>query len=255
MGINRDSEQYSGLVAWWPSLASGGGRDTRLVDVVGPGTMSQSGAPVLGRGDSILGPNVAIGTGNYLTGSDANLPSGSSARTIAQWFKLDAIPSVDQYTFTYGSLVATQWFTMGIYGGAGGNQWIVSNAAAAGVSSGYTVAAGSIYHVVFTNSVALGSAFYVNGVPVTLSGVPATFNTVLSSVSFSNYQALSASVFESRVYSRVLSAAEVGRLYDHRTRFDLYRLPSRFARKSGSAGGVTRFRRTAFLRAGSRGFA
>lgn len=238
-GINTTSEQARGLVAFWPASASRGRAGNRLRDVVAGHDMTPSGSPT-DANDPVYGVGSTISSGNYLTGSDANLPSGSFERTIAQWVRVDALPTIDRYTFAYGTLAGNQWVAITLFGYGGGDylKWGISNASTAALAASPLGAAGSVYHLVFTYAGSTSYALYINGDAQTVSGWPGgALGTVLSTASMASYQPLSCTIFDTRVYNRALSSAEVARLYDPRTRWDLYHRPMRVARKAGAGGG------------------
>lgn len=214
--------------------------------------MTATGSPSSNSPDRFLGYGVSVGSpSNGMTGSDASLPSGTADRTIAVWVRPDQSVSDDRYVFAYGTLSGTAWAALGLYLDG---QWFYSNGGAAIFTTGATAVVGAPHLIVYTRTGGT-EAMYVNGEARTPSG-SAGGSTTLSAAYIGNapYNPMSSTVFDARVYNRVLSAAEVARLYHPRTRWDLYREAAKYRRKTGTAT-ATRFRRTNFLRAGSRGIA
>lgn len=255
-GPNLRSHQALGLVGWWPSIGSRAHRAQWLRDFAAGGAtgdLSPTGSPGPAF-DAALGPGVAISPGNCLEGSDAGLPTGAAPRSVAQWVRIDGRSSTSIYTFQCGTLAVNQWLALGVYDFGTGPRWMVSNAAVAATSPAAATSVGETCHVVFTWDGGTGWRLYVNGSDVSATGWPGTpLDTQPGSVSLASYQPLGATIFDTRVYDRALSPAEVWRLFDPASRWELYATRRRPRQGLLSASAGFKFRRTTFPRAGSRG--
>lgn len=258
-GINRQSDQARGLISWWPFSPSAYADSVRAV-AGGEQLDNAAGNPAWVT-DNAEGRGRSLSSGNRLSSSDARLPVADQPRTVTATLRFRALPVSADWYFGYGAIVAHQGFYCGAWAPNGGGI-VFTDIGGAMWGTGTTLAAGVVYRIAWSSYGGNVWAAWINGVPepLTGSGMAGNLNTILngtaqvggSSPVFGDVA--NVDLFDLRVYDHGFTDAEAQRLCDPRTRYDLHRKPVRFARKVGTAT-ATRFRRTNFLRAGSRGIA
>ncbi len=194
----------NGLVGWWPfngnaNDESGNGND----GVVNGATLTE---------DRNGAPNAAYsfdGVG-YISGNDANFPSGNSDRSISFWAKPTLIDNVYHMVYGYGTYSSNNLCSFGIhnsnnnfYYSTVGNALMVQQAIA-----------DSLFHiaVIFSGGV---YSFYVNGVFINSGFLPT--NTILSSYYFGRDTAGNTGfvgvIDDIAIYNRALTEQEIQDLY------------------------------------------
>jgi hypothetical protein len=210
--INIHSEQARGLLGWWLALAQTPGAPLRdyspynKVDALIGGTNNPSivNDPVRGKAWSFDGSN------DYMRITSTNIPS--QVGSVSMWINSNSTAGVD-IIFAGSGGNDFRWNP------GGSNLWGFFIGAEFRVGSGWP-ATGTWVHLCETWGPA-GSVLYFNGaVKGSHPTQPAAFNqtTFYLGGQTGGYNGLMDDV---RVYNRVLSAAEVRRLADAETAYDL----------------------------------
>lgn len=228
VSLNQNSPAYKSLVA---SVYAGSPY------VIEPFT----GLQMIGATNLLPSPYGGFGMGFNTAG--AGLSSGTAPSSLRIQLPL----TLDCWVVTQGAPTANAGLFGLIYNTAGGSPFaayqisydgssnICFNTNVSGVftqkgtSSALTV--GQLSHVLVTVDAAGASAIYKNGVLLSTSTGLGTINySVTSFLSIGNYTGVSRnsniSGLAGRIWTRNMSAAEVWRLWDPATRWDLYQVPS-----------------------------
>ena len=198
----------SGLLAWW-RLDEGSG--TTAADSSQNGhTGTLTNGPV-----RVSGPQAVSfdGVDDYVGASDTGFPSGSAPRTITAW--INTAESSERYFFHYGSDASGATYSLGVYSGnAFFTQW------GQAVFGNVAVNDSKWHHVAVADD---GSTqtLYVDGVADSSGSL--SIDTVLNGSatiggwpSHGDSLSFPGSVYDVRVYDRVLSVNEIVQLYEHR---------------------------------------
>jgi hypothetical protein len=231
-GINRDSPQAKGLVAWWTSIGRGAGGWGLLHDVLGRYNMTTVNSPTVAGSE--FGPGILFDdvSSQYIVNSAPVLIS--TPLTLAAWFNLNDTSHRHVLVSLCGSANDHEW-SMRIDRASGTQsvQAVCWDGVGFGAASTTTNWSANTWHhgvAIFTHSISRTAYLDGGGVgtqTVTVSS-PTVNTTSIGSVAIStpeNY--VSGRVAEARIYDRALSAREVAALYAPSTRWDLYAVPRR----------------------------
>jgi len=219
IGHSNTTALSSGLVGYWTfdgsqtswltnttrNSAGSGGTGT----LVGLGTTT---APTTGK----IGQALLFNGTNYVTGSDASLPSGNAPRTISAWIKPTALPGLNLsgVIANYGTTVTDHAFGISLIN-ISGTQYIRFFGWGDDFDTAQTLPTTSWTQItgVFDGTTAY---MYANGVLLGSSN-RASWNTVLNhfeigrNIGVGDY--FNGAIDDVRVYNRALSANEVAQLY------------------------------------------
>jgi hypothetical protein len=212
----------NGLVGYWTfdGHTVNWGSNT-VADVSGNGNtgtlinMSTSTSPTIGKIGQALQFN---GTNQYISLSDAQMPSGASRRTMCAWFKTSLTGAIYQTVFSYGTtgvggetseitIFANNDFHGGNINSFGASQW------GDGVASNVNNADGKWHQGCATFD---GSTWYVYVDGSFRASKAMATNTVLNTAYIGRDNAGSyfrGSIDDVRIYNRALSATEIQELY------------------------------------------
>lgn len=218
--VNRESPALSGLVLWYPLTPF-----QSWTDAIQRVQATPAGGPLL-AGDAL------IGTGVGFDGTDDSLPAPYSAAynvatlTVSFWMR---------------SVSNNQGVMVGRYDNTGpGSSWMIWRnsgtlllyVVGGSQDTGWATTDGTMHHVVATYESSVDLRLYVDGTLFFTSGTigaiqtpantPITIGTA-TALGFAAIQCLA----DVRVYNRKLTTAEIWRLYDPQTRWDLYWQPGR----------------------------
>lgn len=215
------STLMSGLKRLWhfnESALSSGGAGNDFKDDSGQNRwLTAGGTMTLGAAGRLQGAVQLDGATGGASGSDASLPSGSSARTVSTWVKPYALPTAgnQMVVFAYGSMNVDQAHGIYLYNNAG-----TQNLGILGwgddLLSATSLPLNEWSHIVTTYS-GTTATLYLNGIELT-HATKAAWNTVLSGnlrvgKNLNNTSYFNGTVDELGVWSRALSAQEVLQLY------------------------------------------
>lgn len=219
--INRQSRQYAGLLAWWALRSEAYGAS--VVNLMGNGTDQFPGGS---RNPSWqISNTVGISlAGNSTAYNDANgdhVPvtsiSAGTVHSISFWCRYENYP-----TLAYGGIPLGGSSTSYV-------DWINGSSrryAVGGVSVDITstLTKGGWNHHAWTRNGTTVTA-YLNGRQDGSPGTLGANNALTIAYLMSNGQYfLNGNIADVRIYNRTLSAAEIWRLYDLQTRWELYQM-------------------------------
>lgn len=230
--LNRESKQARGLIGWWPGAAPGG---PTLFDLSGygkHGTLTNFASPYTATSGWIRG--LDGGSALYCDGTDdfVNVGDnfgGMTAMSVALWFQTPSIPGVDVRAVAgkWGNEAAFDSSDAWVlnYGVFQGIRWFLGGPNAGAVSG--TMLTNTTYHAVGTYD---GAAvkLYVNGVLAASNAASGTINAASGTNCYIGGEVASSGggkligwVDDVKIYNRALSATEVWRQYDPKTRWEL----------------------------------
>jgi len=231
--LNRESPQARGLGLWYPMQEPivGG---TTILDRSGSGyhgTINNGPAPVLVSQRQSKALQSSSGSGTYVQAT--SVPWGSARGvSVAFWVRMDALTSFG-YLWSLNNLDSSAMMSFAY--NPGGYFYYYDAAVKAFY---WNPSAGDIAHVVVVFESDSAMRFYVNGrdtaVDAPAGNALGTATLNLFRYSGGNYADIS--LWDFRVYTRALSAAEAWTIYDPRTRYDLYNI--RRPRRSKGAAAV-----------------
>jgi hypothetical protein len=155
----------------------------------------------------------------FLSATDAGLPSGGESRTVSWWFNVPALHTDGgSDMFSYGTQERGRYFYFGIDWRNGRSQLAFSPWGWVSLCSEKITQVDTWYHAAFTYAAGGTKKFYLNGVERTGFSEGGRINTLLSGVLRLGPHAFSAHPFagkldEVMVYDRELSADDVNMLY------------------------------------------
>ncbi|MBF0511393.1 MAG: LamG domain-containing protein [Candidatus Omnitrophica bacterium] len=211
------TKQPQGLVGWWKLNDAASGTCTTVADSSGnSNTGTCTGNPGWTAGQTnTVGALGFDGSTQYITLSDANLPSGNTDRTIAYWIKITGSMTSDEDTYLvrYGTLDNNKEIAVGLF-----NYHTYVTQKGNNIQGATAYNDGNWHQVVFVwqNS---SPHLYLDGNSEVVSGSLGTVNTVLSgtllfeeTASAPRYM-IPCKVDDIRIYNRALSAHEIYILY------------------------------------------
>jgi uncharacterized repeat protein (TIGR02543 family) len=210
----------SGLLAHYSFAKDEGGRVSDLSGMKRDGKVVNAEWTADGRigGAMRFGPDVS-----YIEASDAGLPMGDAARSIAFWMKLGANRNLSN-PLVYGTLRHNQNFSLGMDWRLGRNSICVGQHGSVNVAS-KKFETGRWYHIVYTYGGAADHRFYIDGVedPLAVREIRSPLGTASSGSLYLGLQAGvdRANTFDGwlddvMIYDRVLEPAEVRLLFERR---------------------------------------
>lgn len=228
--INLASPQATGLVAWWPMLASAGTNQLRdFSDHGHPGTFPGGGADPTWRLDAGHGWVLDFDGSNDYIDADNVLTDPSKTWTMAGWFKLHTL---DQFLLpmpiAQDDTSTTEFISIGVLITNNDHLKICSNGRTAG-DDGVPVLVNTWYHagIVWdgTDFILYRDGHYAYQVtPSTTAWIANLDQFRLGrSENGSNQEYTDGLIADSRVWDRGLNAAEFWQLYDKATRWELYK--------------------------------
>ncbi len=229
-GLNTQSPQAQGLVAWWPGLGSAGANILRdfsgrgLHGVFPGGTANPAWA-----GDAQFGQTLSFnGVNNYVDCGNAASLNITNALTIGTWINPTVSGNSKYRTILAKRIGTISNYQLYLYGEAT-NQGILNFYATSNINTGYIPVVGNYTHIVAT-VLETNVSVYANGRPIaTGSSAIATNNGILAIGRVGSNEVVDPDlsffgfINDTRIYNRALSAAEVWQQYDPATRWDLYR--------------------------------
>ena len=163
----------------------------------------------------------------FITASDAGLPSGGSSRSLSWWFTMPSIHADGgSDMFSYGTQSNGTYFYFGVDWRNGRRQLAFSPWGWVFLSSAVIDQSDTWYHAVFTYGDGGAKKFYINGVEQSGYSEGGSINTVLSGLlrigphEFSQHP-FTGKVDEVRMYDRVLASDEVAALHAYDSRGEL----------------------------------
>jgi hypothetical protein len=251
--LNTESPQARGLALWYPHVV---GRAFR--DESGNGRHSTPSATGLTLDDVVGTPIGGLGIRFQNSTDEVILPNISTAiplpLSIAMWV-MSSTAGADQDVQTVLSSGNGGAGNYGIYLSVGGSRLSVFTGLGGGIGSSVwingtanTITVGR-WHLVGVSLTSASQALYVDG---QASGTDNDLQdgflaTTLLGRRDDDLSGFSGVIAETRIYNRVLTAAEWWALYDPRTRWDLYRPPTSAAWFDVTIGGGGGNRRRRFF--------
>lgn len=233
--INKESQQAMGLVAWYSAQGRSVGMAEYLVGYAAavqnsPGRRID---PVLGRGVDLNGTNQRI--------NSVDIEDVTGPFTISIWAILDTLPGVGATRELVNKGDSLGGYTLW-HVNSGGTHQVGSTTLNAGgntlTSVNYTLPTATPFHLSATFDGA-NCRYYFNGQQIGTAQAntrnPAAIAKPLTIGAFGYYTPsggdltpnrwTDGAIFDVRIYRRSLSAAEIWRLYDPQTRWELYQPP------------------------------
>lgn len=239
--------QNASLAAWWPTVSKTG---PNLTDDVAANVLTASGTPTFSA-DADFVTVIDFDQGNPDYFDSSTMPATAEPFSLSAWFRFNA---QDQIAFVLGlaSVNRLNWHSIHVYR-SGGTTRFRAWSNKSGSYSHYaeaSVADSTWYHVAAVFETTSSRKIYVDGRLIqtdtnTASSMPTLDRVVVGRRDEVNGgPALDGSLADLRIYNAALTAAEVQQLAA--SPYDLYQL------ESGGAA-ISYFRRSLFLRSGSRG--
>ena len=227
--LNRDSPQARGLVGWWP-LTEGGGPTQRDLSGFGRNTSFKAGTETWEK--TSLGSSAVLfddASSEYLQTDKAVVTARPF--TMSCWVNSND-DSILQMAMTISDISSTTNFAwLALAGATAGDPVDCAMKDGSGIvgtvtSTGYTV--GKWHHIVGTFGDEI--AAYIDGGSKTTTSVKTPTNIDRLSIGRVHRAGtapayFSGSIFDARIYNRVLSDQEVFDLFAPPTRWDLYKPP------------------------------
>lgn len=219
-----DHPLNAGLVAWWLGLPNNSGGGT-LFDLCGQRPATLTNGPAWSPSPGGFAGLSLDGTDDYAVADPFRFDPATSGYTYSAWIK----PAFASSSGTRRGLIC--WRAGGIVGGDqsrvrliwldGSSGFYLDDKARYAFSGKPSFASGEAHHIAFTRTAAGGGQYYWDGSPLStttvidLGGIePANTYPIYIGLDSENSAAWSGGLWDTRVYSRALTAADHAGLYD-----------------------------------------
>lgn len=238
-GVNHDSPQAAGLVAWWPALASRGGGEAWRDLVSGFDLPFVNGGSWISTGVGGIARKFTAASTQYAL--NTVVPVRAMPVTLAAWYRFDPGAAANNELVQVTNSGGGQYYSLRAGINAGGDtHTVVQRAIQSGIGAPQTVASdGVLYEWRLAVAVFLSGSsrlLYVDGKLAATSTDACTpqsgeFDRTYIGGSMTEGTGFrfpfDGEIGEVRIYNRALTADDVYHMFDPATRWDLYRTAQR----------------------------